>query len=129
MATTSTAPSRSEPSTFPTATSMKSDCRKMWRLIVIPSGRVAWTSSSVASRRRVSSSVFAPGCFWMPSTTAGFPSWDPSPIFKAGPIITSPSWRTSTGCLPRIATTVSPMSEGCRMRPSPWIRYCCPPST
>ena len=44
------------------------------------------TYKSVASMRRVSSSVFTAGCFWMPMMTAGFALCEPSPRLMADPI-------------------------------------------
>ena len=41
---------------------------------VIPAGKELSRSSRTPSSRRVSSSVLAPGCFWMPMTIAGSPS-------------------------------------------------------
>ena len=86
MATTSTAPSSSALHRLSMETRMKSAWRKMWRSIFMPVGSPAWISSSVASRRSVSSSVLAPGCFWMPSTTAGLPLCEPTPRVGAGPM-------------------------------------------
>ena len=88
MAMTRIAPSRSAATTLCTAISMKSDCRKMWLLIFMPGGRVFWMSASTASSWRVSWSVFAVGCFWMPRITAGFALCEPSPRLSAAPICT-----------------------------------------
>ncbi len=61
--TTRMLPSRSARVRLSIAVSMKSAWRKMSRWIVIPAGSEACSSSRTVSRRRVRSSVLAPGCF------------------------------------------------------------------
>ena len=97
IATTRIAPSRRDASRFSMDISMKSAWRKSRVSIFIPAGRPACTSASVASRRRVSSSVLAAGWRWMPSTTAGFPLAAPMPRFGALPRLTSATCRTRIG--------------------------------
>ena len=70
--TTRMPPSRSARVRLSIAVSMKSAWRKMFRWIAMPAGSDACSSSRTPSRRRVRSSVLAPGCFWMPMTIAGF---------------------------------------------------------
>ncbi len=73
IAMTRMAPSRSASSRLSMETEMKSAWRNSPVSICMPSGSEAWISASTASRRRVSSSVLAVGCFWMPTITASFP--------------------------------------------------------
>ncbi len=127
--TTRMLPSRSARVRLSIAVSMKLAWRKMFRSIVMPAGSDRCSSSRTPSRRSVSSSVLAPGCFWIPMTIAGSPSCDPSPRRSAGPIATSPRSRTRMGRPSRAATTVSPISARLSGRPIPRIRYSCPPET
>ena len=76
-------PSRSAVTTLSTATSMKSDWRKMRRSIVMPAGSSCCSVSSARSSRAVTSIVLAPGCFCTPTITAGLPLRDPSPRLNA----------------------------------------------
>jgi hypothetical protein len=104
MSTTSSAPSRSAASRLSMASPMKSAWRKTWVSMCMPSGSVAWMSASTSSMARVSVRVFAPGCFWMPITTAGWPFAAATPRLSAGPMRTSAMCLTSTGSAPRMAT-------------------------
>ena len=68
--TTSIAPSRRASITLSMARSIKSACRKMWLLIVNPSGRFCSIWASVSSTRSVSSRVLVSGCFLIEIITA-----------------------------------------------------------
>ena len=103
-------------------TSMKSDWRNRLALIVMPSGSAAWMSANTVSICRVRASVLAPGCFWMPMTTAGSPLKLAVPRLGAGPIWTSAISPTSTGRSPRWTTKMRAMSAASCTRPRPWIR-------
>ena len=126
--TTSSPPLSNALTTLSTATSMKSAWRKILRSILIPSGSSRWSVSSSRSSRAVSSIVFAPGCFWTPTMTAGLPLRDPSPRFNAPPSRTSATSLMSTDRAPRRATTLSLISSGLRTRPMAWSTYSCGPS-
>ena len=76
--------------------------------------------------RTVSSSVFAPGCFWMPMMTAGIALCEPSPRLIASPTRTRATSRTSTGRPSRTTTTVCAMSSMVARRPTPCMRYSWP---
>ena len=52
---------------------MKVACRNWMLVAATPGGSVFWISPSAASIRRVSATVSALGCFWMPTMTAGSP--------------------------------------------------------
>jgi hypothetical protein len=117
--------------------SMKTACRKSCLLMCIPSGSVVCSSSSTLSRRAVSSSVFAPGCFWMATITPGSmigsqfgPRRDeePMPRFSAAPMATVPRSETRTGTPLRRAITVLAMSSVERIRPMPSTIASCAPS-
>ena len=70
---TTTAASTSTRCTLPIEVSMKVACRN-WMLVAdTPGGSVFWISASAASIRRVSETVSAFGCFWIPMMTAGSP--------------------------------------------------------
>ena len=128
IATTSRPPSRSALTTFWTATSMKSAWRKIRRSMAMPSGSSRCRASSSRSRRAVSSTVLAPGCFCTPTITAGLPLREPSPRFSAAPSRTSATSRTRTERSRRSATTLLPISSGVRTRPMVCRTYSCGPS-
>ena len=52
---------------------MKVACRNWTFVAETPAGSVLWISASAASTCRVSDTVSASGCFWMPMITAGLP--------------------------------------------------------
>ena len=79
--------------------------------------------------RSVSSSVLAPGCFWMPMITAGRALCEPSPRLIAAPSRTVARSRTRTGVCALARTTTAPMSATFVKRPSPRIRYSWPSAT
>jgi hypothetical protein len=70
---TTTAASSSTRWTLPIDVSMKVACRNWMLLADTPAGSVFWMSPSAASIRRVSATVSAFGCFWIPMMTAGSP--------------------------------------------------------
>ena len=129
ITTTSKPPYRSASMTFATATSMKSDCRKIRRSITMPRGSSCCRASSSRSSRAVTSTVLVPGCFCTPTITAGLPFRDPSPRLSAAPSRTSAMSRISTDRSPRRAMTLSPISSGVRARPMVCRTYSCGPST
>ena len=65
--------STSTRSTLAIDVSMKVAWRNWILLAVTPAGSVLWMASSWASTARVSVTVSAVGCFWMPTITAGLP--------------------------------------------------------
>ena len=123
------APSRSATDTLRTAVPMKSAWRALSRSMIIPSGRPRWIASSSRSMRAVSSRVLAPGCFWIPITTAGRASDEPVPRRIAGPSSTSATWPTTTGTPSRTVTTALAMSASPPSRPTPRISASWPPRT
>ena len=106
-------PSRSAATTLSTATSMKSDCRKIRRSIWMPARQLASAACRAPGPAApVTSMVLAPGCFCTPTITAGLPLRDPSPRLKRRAFAHVGEVRTSTERSPRSATTVSPISSG-----------------
>ena len=123
------APSRREIVTLPTAVSMKSAWRTLLRSTFMPSGNVFSISPSSRSIRPVSSSVFAPGCFWIAITTAGFPLDEPSPRGILGPTSTLATCPTRMGDPSRTSITACSISSFDVIRPTPRISDSCPPRT
>ena len=63
----------------------------------------------------------------MPVTTSSSRSWPTVPKGGTAPIFTWATSRTRMGVLPRVATTMLPMSSADLSRPRPRIAYCCAP--